>query len=107
MNGAAMFGALGLPVIFAGMGLCLIRARLPAAFWLVPTGWWGWTTTVLLSLLAVVALLVLLEVALDGNPFTTPVVVATLYLLLCGRAAAARAWHAAFYEGGPVKPSSE
>jgi hypothetical protein len=89
--GAAIFGAVGLPVVVGGLAVCLWRSRLPADFWRAPIGIWGWFTTVVLALVIVIAFVVLISGVAEGNPFTTPLTVIVIYLLLCGRAVSAQA----------------
>lgn len=85
--GFLTLGIVGIPIITAGLLVCLWRARLPAALWNRPIGWWPWLATVVIGLLLIIETVSLAGAVQVGNAFAVPFHVAALYWLLCGRAA--------------------
>jgi hypothetical protein len=76
-------------IMTLALGVCLWNARVPAALWGRPVGWWPWITTVVIVSVAGFGVLVLAEAVRYGKAFAIPGYVALMYGLLCARAAAA------------------
>lgn len=79
---------LAAPVLTIGLTVCLWRARLPAALWRRPVGWWPWISTLTIGSLLAIEALLLTDAVRFGRAFAIPCHLAMLYWLLSGRAAA-------------------
>jgi len=84
----AVFALVALPVILLGVYLCIRTTRLPVQLWTAPFFSSFVGVAVLIALTFAVAVVV---EAVFVNVFLMPSSLASIYLLLCGRAAAARA----------------
>jgi hypothetical protein len=88
MNAVKIFGQIGLPVVLLGVVVTLRGTVLPVRLWSRPILGRSYVVNIVLIIAGILALLVLLS-GVVSQPFLVPSSLFTLYLLLCGRAAAA------------------
>jgi hypothetical protein len=104
VGGIAIFTIVGLPVMNLGLLACTWRSSLPTNLWIAPRGVWAWTATATIFVLGLFSLLAVVEALLAGHALQIPLLLSVVYLLLCGRAAAAKAWFNKRLEPIPAQP---